>query len=70
MNRLFENCQFKGNQYLQYMNDLSSRIDVINDYFVKEDGIYDKRNLSKYNAELDTYKKVNYYYARNFKYYK
>ena len=52
------------------MNDLSSRIDVINDYFVKEDGIYVKRNLSKYNAELDTYKKVNYYYARNFKYYK
>ena len=41
------------------MNDLSSRIDVINDYFVKEDGIYVKRNLSKYNAELDTYKKVN-----------
>ena len=35
-----------------------------------EDGIYVKRNLSKYNAELDTYKKVNYYYARNFKYYK
>ncbi len=70
MNKLFENCQFKGNQYLQYMNDLSSRIDVINDYFVKEDGIYVKRNLSKYNAELDTYKKVNYYYARNFKYYK
>lgn len=70
MNKLFDNCHFKGNQFLQYMSDLSSKIDVINDFYVKEDGIFIKRNLSKYNTELDIYKKVNYYYSKNFKHLK
>ena len=39
MNELFDYCGIGGNEYLQYMSDLKDKIDVINQYYYKENGL-------------------------------
>ena len=56
----------KGNNYLQYMNDLEKKVDVLSEEYYKEDGQFisvDKSNIKKL---INEYNIVNYYYSRNF----
>lgn len=67
MNELFDYCGLKGNEYLQYMSNLKSNIDVISNYYYKEDGIFIEKDQSKYVDLIEEYRYINYYYSRNFK---
>ncbi len=68
MNELFDLMGEKGNKYLQYMNDLKSNIDVISNYYYKEDGKFVYKDDTAYKDLLDEYTNVNYYYSRNYEY--
>lgn len=67
MNELFDYCGLKGNEYLQYMSNLKSNIDVISDYYYKENGEFVEKDQSKYGDLIEEYRYINYYYSRNFK---
>ena len=67
MNELFDYCGLKGNEYLQYMSNLKSNIDVISDYYYKENGKFVEKDQSKYGDLIEEYRYINYYYSRNFK---
>lgn len=62
MNELFNNMNVQGNEYLQYMNDLKQKVDVINTYYYKEDGEFTKVENSQYTKQIEEYNNVNYYY--------
>ena len=64
MNELFDYIGLEGNEYLQYMSNLKEKIDVINDYYYKEDKIFVKND--NINKKLEEYKLVNYYVSNNF----
>lgn len=66
MNELFNYCGLEGNEYLQYMSDLKSNIDVINKYYFKENGKYITKENLKNKKLIDQYNNVNYYYSRNY----
>lgn len=66
MNILFDNCGLKGNQYIQYTNDLRKNIGVINNYYLYEDKEYIIPKLSKYSDDLAMFNNVNYYYSHNY----
>lgn len=61
MNELFDNLGFDGNEYLQYMNDLKKKIDVINPSYYKENGDFVESSNSKYKSLVEEYNAVNYY---------
>ena len=63
MNELFDYIGLEGNEYLQYMSNLKEKIDVINDYYYKEDKIFVKND--NINKKLEEYKLVNYYVSNN-----
>ncbi len=67
MNELFDYCNLSGSEYLNYMSDLKAKIDVISEYYYKEDGEFVKKEQSKYKNLIKEYNYVNYYYSRNFK---
>ena len=67
MNEVFSYCNMKGNEYLQYMEKLKNNIDVISDYYYKEDGTFIKKEQTKYSKLIKEYESVNYYYSRNFR---
>lgn len=66
MNELFDYCGLKGNEYLQYMSDLKSSVDVISNPFNKENGRFIYSVDSKSKEKLKEHKFVNYYYSRNY----
>lgn len=61
MNKLFDYCDLKGNEYLQYMSDLKKQVDVINPYYNKEDGKFVAKDNSNYKDKILEYNYVNYY---------
>lgn len=65
MNELFENMKLKGNEYLQYMNDLKEKVDVINPYYYKEDDEFVLIADSKYVDLVERYSWINYYQENN-----
>ena len=66
MPKIFEYIGWQGNEYMQYLIDLSKTIDVNHTVFFKEDGEYTKR-LSKDNKELyKDFINVQHYYNKNF----
>lgn len=67
MNELFDYCGLSGNEYLNYMSDLKSKIDVVSNYYYKENGVFIKKEESNYKDLIKEYNNVNYYYSRNFK---
>lgn len=67
MNEVFNLMGQKGNEYLQYMNDLKSKIDVISEIYYKVDGKFTSKLDSDNQKLIDEYNSVNYYYSRNFK---
>lgn len=67
MNELFDYCGLSGNEYLNYMSDLKSKIDVVSNYYYKENGVFVKKEESNYKDLIKEYNNVNYYYSRNFK---
>ena len=67
MKELFDDCNLSGSEYLNYMSDLNAKIDVISEYYYKEDGEFIKKEQSKYKDLVKEYNYVNYYYSRNFK---
>lgn len=67
MNELFDYCGLSGNEYLNYMSDLKSKIDVVSNYYYKENGVFVKKEESNYKDLIKEYTNVNYYYSRNFK---
>lgn len=67
MNELFDYCNLSGSEYLNYMSDLKAKIDVISEYYYKEDDEFVKKEQSKYKNLIKEYNYVNYYYSRNFK---
>ena len=66
MNQFFDYVGLKGNNYMQYMSDLKSHVDVISDTFYKENDEFINKNDSIYQDMIDEYKNVNYYYSKNF----
>jgi len=64
MNELFDYIELEGNEYLQYMSELKSNIDVINSNYLKIDNKYIPNNND--NNLLEEYKLINYYVSRNF----
>ena len=68
MNVLFSLMDESGNEYLQYMQDLKSKIDVIGTTFNKENNKFVLKSDSEYEDLLDEYFMIDYYYSRNFKY--
>lgn len=68
MNELFDYCDLKGNEYLQYMSDLKSKIDVINNEYYKENNAFVYTSDSKYKNLIQEYKYINYYYSHNYTY--
>ena len=66
MNKVFELCDFKGNEYMQYTSNLLKNIDVISNYYYKEKGVYVRKEESKYEDIITEYNYVNYYVSRNF----
>jgi len=66
MNKVFELCSFNGNEYMQYTSELKEKVDVISNFYYKENGIYVKKEESKYQDIIDEYNYVNYYVSRNY----
>ena len=66
MNEVFNLMGESGNQYLQYMEDLKLKIDVISPIFYKEDNKFILSQKSNYKSLIDEYEMVDYYYSRNF----
>jgi len=64
MNELFDYIGLQGNEYLQYMSELKTKIDVITPYYIKENNEYIAYNNA--NKTLKEYELVNYYVSRNF----
>lgn len=65
MNELFDNMKLNGNEYLQYMDDLKEKVDVINPYYYKEDGEFIEVADNKYKNLIKKYGWVNYYQENN-----
>jgi phosphoglycerol transferase MdoB-like AlkP superfamily enzyme len=66
MPELFNLMGLKGNEYMQYINDLKQSIDVLNKVYYKENGEYTNK-LSKENEELlKQFINVEFYYSHNF----
>ncbi len=66
MPELFNLMGLKGNEYMQYINDLKQSIDVLNKVYYKENGEYTNK-LSKENEELlKQFTNVEFYYSHNF----
>lgn len=66
MVQLFEYLDWKGNEYMGYLQDVKDRFDVNHDMYFKEDGEY-TRKLSDENYPLwQEFNYVQYYYGRNF----
>lgn len=61
MNIIFNNMDLKGNEYLQYMEDLRQTVDVINDIYYKENGTFVKVQDNDYSDSISEYKRVSYY---------
>lgn len=66
MNELFDYCELKGNEYLQYMSDLKKQVDVINNEYRKENNSFVKTSDSEYNNLIEEYKYINYFYGKNY----
>ena len=67
MNEVTNQMGIKGNEYLQYMNDLKNNIDVIGINYYKEDNRFVLIEDSKNKELINEYNNVSYYYSRNFK---
>ena len=65
MNELFDYCGLEGNEYLQYMSNLKKKIDVISDYYYKENGEFIRVEDSNNQDIVDEYNQVSYYMANN-----
>jgi len=66
MPELFNLMGLKGNEYMQYINDLKQSMDVLNKVYYKENGEYTNK-LSKENEELlKEFTNVEFYYSHNF----
>jgi len=66
MPELFNLMGLKGNEYMQYINDLKQSVDVLNKVYYKENGEYTNK-LSKENEELlKQFTNVEFYYSHNF----
>lgn len=66
MNELFDYCELKGNEYLQYMSDLKKNVDVIGNVFNKENNKFVHVDDSSFKEKLQEHEFVNYYYSRNY----
>ena len=66
MNEVFNYCNFKGNQYMQYMSYLEENIDVISEYYYKQDDEFVEKSELRNKELLDEYRIVNYYYSNNY----
>lgn len=67
MGEVFQYLGWKGNEYLQYTNELKDSIPVLNKLYFKENGTYTDE-LSPKNEEIyKNYINVEYYYSHNFK---
>lgn len=66
MNELFDYIDLKGNSYMQYMSELKNNVDVISNYFYKENGSYVLVSDSNYKNIVNTYYDMNYYYGNNY----
>lgn len=66
MPKIFEYMGWQGNEYMQYLIDLSKTIDVNHDVFFKENGKYTQK-LSKESEKLyQDFRNVQHYYNKNF----
>ena len=66
MNELFDYLELGGNSYMKYMSSLKNNVDVITEYFYKEEGNYILKEDSIYKDKINEYQKMNYYYSNNY----
>lgn len=66
MTELFDYLDLKGNNYMNYMSDLKQNVDVITEYYYKEDNKYVLKEDSNYKKEIKNYFDINYYYSKNY----
>lgn len=66
MNELFDYFELGGNSYMKYMSSLKKNVDVITEYFYKEDNNYILKEDSIYKNKINEYQKMNYYYSNNY----
>ena len=67
MAELFEQLGWEGNEYMQYIQDLKTNIDVNHEVYYKEDGVY-TQVLSLENQEIyKDFLNVEYYISHNLK---
>ena len=65
MAELFQRMGWKGNEYMQYIQDMKSKFDVNNKAFFKENGEY-KNELSEESKKIwRSFQNIEYYYSHN-----
>lgn len=67
MAQMFEYLGWQGNEYMQYLIDLKKTIDVNNNLFFKENGVYTKKISKENDEKYDSFKNVEFYRSRKFK---
>lgn len=66
MNELFNYLGWKGNNYMQYTNDLKETIPVYHELYKKINNEYTINISEKHNRLIDDFKQVEYYYGYHF----
>lgn len=66
MPELFNLMGLKGNEYMQYINDLKQSVDVLNKVYYKENGEYTNKLNDRNQELLKEYINVEFYYSHNF----
>lgn len=67
MAELFQYLDWKGNEYMEYINYVKNNFDVNHDMYFKEDGEFTRKLSEERFPIWKEFNYVQYYYSRNFK---